>query len=167
VESTVAVATIVAKNYLSFARVLGESFRRHHPGVPFYALLTDEVDGYFDPAAEPFSIVGLSDLRIPDLHRFRFHYARKEVAVAVKPYLLSHPVPFTAQAPVGGHHLLRPGCPVLAARPLRSGLWSTIQARERPSTLGALLTHSPKCQEASHASATRVAQARGLGCCDR
>jgi hypothetical protein len=94
VESTVAVATIVAKNYLSFARVLGESFRRHHPGVPFYALLTDEVDGYFDPAAEPFSIVGLSDLRIPDLHRFRFHYARKEVAVAVKPYLLSHPVPF-------------------------------------------------------------------------
>jgi hypothetical protein len=85
-----AVATIVAKNYVSFARVLGESLRRHHPDVPFYALLTDEVEGYFDPAAEPFSLVRLSGLGIPNLPRFRFHYGRKQVAVAAKPYLLSH-----------------------------------------------------------------------------
>lgn len=85
-----AVATIVAKNYLSFARVLGESFRRHHPDIPFYVLLTDEVDGYFDPASEPFRLLRLADLGIPDLGRFRFHYGRKQVAVAAKPYLLSH-----------------------------------------------------------------------------
>ncbi|MDX6269800.1 MAG: hypothetical protein QOD28_1023 [Acidobacteriota bacterium] len=39
---SVVVATIVAKNYLSFARVLADSFRRQHPEVPFFVLLTDE-----------------------------------------------------------------------------------------------------------------------------
>jgi len=87
---TGAVASIVAKNYLSFARVLGESLRRHNTDVPFHALLTDEVDGYFDAAGEPFSLVRLRDLGIPNLPRFRFHYDRKQVAVAAKPYLLSH-----------------------------------------------------------------------------
>ena len=49
-----AVATVVAKNYVSFARVLAESFLRQHPDIPFFALLSDEVHGHFDPAAEPF-----------------------------------------------------------------------------------------------------------------
>jgi hypothetical protein len=86
----VAVATIVAKNYLSFARVLAESFRRRHPGVPFFVLLTDEVDGYFDPAAEPFQLLHPHELNIPELTRLRFQYYRKQFAAAMKPYLLSH-----------------------------------------------------------------------------
>jgi hypothetical protein len=47
------------------------------------------------------------------------------------------------------------------------GLKSTTQARERPSTLRVVLTHSANHQEAAHASATRVAQTRDLGCCSR
>ena len=86
----VAVATIVAKKYLSFARVLAESFHSIHRGVPFFVLLADETDGYFDPSAEPFHIVRLSELDIPQLERFRFHYAQQPLTYASTPYLLAH-----------------------------------------------------------------------------
>ncbi len=85
-----AVATVVAKNYVSFARVLAESFLRQHPDIPFFALLSDEVDGHFDPAAEPFRLVRQDELGIPDLPRLRARYDRRQIAVASKPYLLSH-----------------------------------------------------------------------------
>jgi hypothetical protein len=85
-----AVATIVAKNYVPFARVLAQSFLSYHPDVPFLVLLSDEVDGYFDPGAEPFRLVRQSELGIPDLPRLRVRYDRKQVAVTSKPYLLSH-----------------------------------------------------------------------------
>ena len=49
--SALACGTIVAKSYLSFARVLAASFRRYHPAIPFFVLLADEVDGYFEPFA--------------------------------------------------------------------------------------------------------------------
>jgi hypothetical protein len=60
-----AACTIVAKNYLSFARVLARSFHAHHPDLPFFVLLADEVDGYFDPAQEPFQLIPFCDLDIP------------------------------------------------------------------------------------------------------
>lgn len=85
-----AVATVVAKNYLSFARVLARSLIDHHADVPFFVLLSDEVDGYFDPAVEPFRLVRPPDLGIPDLRAFQFRYDRKQAAVASKPYLMSH-----------------------------------------------------------------------------
>jgi hypothetical protein len=87
---TLAVGTVVAKNYIPFARVLAESFRRHHPDIPFFVVLADEVEGYFDPAAEPFSMLTLRDLAIPHLERFCFHYSRQPVVVAAKAYLLSY-----------------------------------------------------------------------------
>ena len=86
----IAVATIVAKNCLSFARVLAQSFRQYHPNVPFFVALSDEPQGCFDPLAQPFRLLQLSDLPIPELHRFRFQYDRKQLAVAAKPYLLQH-----------------------------------------------------------------------------
>ncbi|HWQ56198.1 MAG TPA: hypothetical protein VN442_21100 [Bryobacteraceae bacterium] len=88
--NSLAVATVVAKNYLSFARVLADSFLARHPGVPFYVLLADEVEGSFDPACEPFRLLTLADLAIPQPERFRFRYSRRQVAVASKPYLLEH-----------------------------------------------------------------------------
>jgi hypothetical protein len=86
----VAVATIAAKNYLSFARVAAGSCQRHHPDVPFFVALSDEPQGCFDPDGEPFHLLRLQDLPIPELHRFRFHYDRKQLAVAAKPYVLRH-----------------------------------------------------------------------------
>jgi hypothetical protein len=89
-SSDVAGCTIVAKKYLSYARVLARSFRQAHPDIPFFTLLADEVDGYFDPAAEPFELLRLSDLDIPDLDRFRFHYTQQPLSYAATPYLLAH-----------------------------------------------------------------------------
>jgi len=88
--SRVAAATIVAKNFLSYARVLADSFLRHHPDVPLFVLLADEVDGYFDPRAEAFRMLEMAEIRIPDSSGFRARLSRKECAIAAKPYLLRH-----------------------------------------------------------------------------
>ena len=86
----VAVATIVAKNYLSFARALAESCAAAHPGLRVVVLLADEIDGYFDPSREPFELVGLGELGIPRLERFRFHYPQQPLSYASTPFLLAH-----------------------------------------------------------------------------
>ena len=78
--SEFAAATIVAKCRLSSARVLAASFRRHHPGVPFFVLLTDEVEGCFDPAREPFETLLPADLAIPGFERLRFRYTAEELS---------------------------------------------------------------------------------------
>lgn len=85
-----AVGTVVAKNYLPFARVLADSLRQRHPDIPFFVVLADEVDGYFDPAREAFFMLSLRDLNIPQLDRFCFHYSRQPLVVATKSFLLDH-----------------------------------------------------------------------------
>jgi hypothetical protein len=85
-----AIATIAAKNYLSFARVLVDSVHAVHPDVTVFLLLTDEIDGYFDPGAERFRLLALNDVGIPDGPRVRFRYDRKQLAVAAKPFVLDH-----------------------------------------------------------------------------
>ena len=79
----VAAATIIAKNYLSYARVLARSFLQFHPDIPFFVLLIDEAEGFFDPALEPFRV-----LRVP-LPAARGGSA-KQVAAGAKPYVLQH-----------------------------------------------------------------------------
>lgn len=87
---TLAVCTIVSKNYLAYARVLAESLRQHHPDSHFFVLLVDRVDGQFDPRAEPFTLVEIEQLPIPDLPRFCFQYSVLELNTAAKPYFLTH-----------------------------------------------------------------------------
>lgn len=86
----IAVATAVAKNYLPFARVLGDSLRRRHPDVPFLVLLTDEPEGLFDPAAEPFPVLRLEDLGIPGLDALARRRSCKQLAASSKAWLLGH-----------------------------------------------------------------------------
>jgi len=86
----VAVCTVVSKNYISHARVLANSFKRHHPDITFYVLLADRLDGYFDPQEEEFELVEVEELSIPNPNRFRFHYNVLEHDTAVKPYFFSH-----------------------------------------------------------------------------
>ncbi len=83
-----AVGTIVAKNYLPFARVLADSLRRWHPEIPFYVALVDEPEGLFDPEGERFRILELRELGIPRLRDFCFRYTRREAVSAVKPCVL-------------------------------------------------------------------------------
>ncbi|MEM8962837.1 MAG: hypothetical protein AAGD38_15235, partial [Acidobacteriota bacterium] len=82
--------TIVSKNYLAYARVLARSFREHHPDGRFFVLLVDRNDSHIDPADEPFELLEVEDLTIPERAGFLFKYSIIEANTAVKPYLLAH-----------------------------------------------------------------------------
>ena len=87
-RKAIAACTIISKNYIALARTLADSFRRFHPDVPFFVLLVDRVDGYFQAENEKFHLVGLKELNIPDLESFCFKYTIVELNTAVKPYFL-------------------------------------------------------------------------------
>ncbi|HEX4805468.1 MAG TPA: hypothetical protein VFU94_06175, partial [Conexibacter sp.] len=84
------VCTIIAKNYLAHARVLAESFRRHHPDGRCHVLVIDETDGYVDPAREPFELVRPSEIGLDAWDEMRGAYDVMELSTAVKPWLLRH-----------------------------------------------------------------------------
>lgn len=86
-EPTV-VCTIIAKNYLAHARSLMQSVRELHPDTILAVLLVDEIDGYFDPAAEVFDVFVPSHLGIPRWKHFSMKYDIMELSTAVKPYFL-------------------------------------------------------------------------------
>ena len=87
---SVAVGTIIAKNFLPFARVLAASLRERHPDVPLVTILADRPDAACARGGEPFEIVLLDDLAIPDLRRLCFGYSRQQMSIALKPYLLGY-----------------------------------------------------------------------------
>ena len=89
--TTLAACTIVAKNYIAFARVLADSFYQHHPEGRFFVLLVDRNEGYVDPQQERFTLLEIEELdNLPDIRSFLFKYTLLECNTAVKPYLLQH-----------------------------------------------------------------------------
>jgi hypothetical protein len=82
--------TIIAKNYVAFARTLAQSFRSFHPEYKVYVLIVDDFEGYINPADECFEIVKLTDLGIPNLPGFCFKYDVKELCTAAKAHLLDY-----------------------------------------------------------------------------
>src|SRR3954453_1369268 len=84
------VCTIIAKNYVAYARVLARSFREHHPDGRMWVLVIDDFDGHIDPAAEPFDVVSVADLEIEDFDRMAALYSVLELSTAVKPWLLRY-----------------------------------------------------------------------------
>ncbi|KXS32076.1 MAG: Glycosyl transferase group 1 [Candidatus Gallionella acididurans] len=84
------ICTIIAKNYISFARTLCSSFLEHHPDGKCYVLIIDEFEGYIDASEENFEIIRIDELGIPRLPEFCFKYNVTELATATKPYLLKY-----------------------------------------------------------------------------
>jgi hypothetical protein len=84
------ICTIIASNYAPFARVLGESFREHHPESRCFALVIDDHEGRLDPASEPFEIVTPAELGIEQFDRMATIYNVLKRSTAVKPWLLKH-----------------------------------------------------------------------------
>ena len=82
--------TIIAKNYLAFARTLCDSFLDHHPEGSCHVLFIDDTEGYLDAASERFKAHHLQDLAIPDQKSFCFKYTITELSTAVKPYYLRY-----------------------------------------------------------------------------
>ena len=85
-----AICTIIAKNYLAFARTLAQSFLNLHPDYRCYVLIVDDFEGYLNPRDECFEIVRLTDLEISNLPGFCFKYDMKELCTATKAHLLDY-----------------------------------------------------------------------------
>lgn len=85
------VFTIVAKNYISHARVLMKSLLNYHADVDRFVLVADKIDGYFDPSKEVFKILEADELtNIKDFPSFSFKYNIIEFSTAVKPYFIEY-----------------------------------------------------------------------------
>ena len=82
------VGTIIAKNYLAYARVLGRSLTEQHPDLRLQVLIIDDIEGYVDPAQEPFDVVTIDQLDIDGFERMAVMYSVLELSTAVKPWLL-------------------------------------------------------------------------------
>ena len=82
-----AACTIIARNYLSHARILAESWRRHEPAGRFYLLSVDGLPEGIDPGPG-IQVVDARDLRLPHFHELAFKYDVTELCTAVKPALL-------------------------------------------------------------------------------
>jgi hypothetical protein len=83
-------ATIVAKNYLSFGRVLAQSFRRFHPDIPFVILLADQPDGLVVEEDESFTLLQLDQLALHSGTAMRFRYQQQAFSYALTPFLLAY-----------------------------------------------------------------------------
>ena len=84
------VCTIIAKNYVAHARVLAESFRAAHPDGTCTVLVVDDFRGYLEPGEEPFELLGIDEIGLPDAERMAAAYDVTELSTAVKPWLLHH-----------------------------------------------------------------------------
>ena len=105
------VCTIIAKNYVAHARVLARSLAEHEPDVRFKVLIIDDIEGYVDPAVEPFDVVTIEQLDIDGFARMAVIYNVLELSTAVKPWLLRW---MLANDPQGGAVYLDPDMRVYA-----------------------------------------------------
>ncbi len=85
-----AICTIISKNYLAHARTLTQSYLAQHPDGRVFVCLVDQIDGYYDPANEPFETVLSDQLGIPNWTTFSFKYSIMELNTAVKPYFMEY-----------------------------------------------------------------------------
>jgi len=84
------ICTIVATNYLAYARILAESFIEHHPDGECVVLVIDDVDGLVEDADEPFTVLRPEALALDRFGGMAAMYDVTELATAVKPWLLEH-----------------------------------------------------------------------------
>jgi glycosyltransferase involved in cell wall biosynthesis/2-polyprenyl-3-methyl-5-hydroxy-6-metoxy-1,4-benzoquinol methylase len=84
------VCTIIARNYLAFARVLADSFFTHHPKGSFTVLVIDDEERLLTPDDGRIVWRRLSDIGLDkrEIHRLAGIYDVTELATAVKPVLL-------------------------------------------------------------------------------
>ncbi len=82
------ICTIIAKNYVAFARTLADSFKQFHPDGNCSVLVIDDPTGFINPAEEPFELLTIDQIGLPDHERMAAWYDVMELSTAVKPWLL-------------------------------------------------------------------------------
>jgi glycosyltransferase involved in cell wall biosynthesis len=82
--------TVVARNYLAYARVLASSLHKMSDAAALSVLVLDDVDAAVDEALEPFEILRPADLDIEprEFHHMAAIYDILELSTAIKPWLL-------------------------------------------------------------------------------
>jgi glycosyltransferase involved in cell wall biosynthesis len=86
---TPAACTIIARNYLSHARILASSYLEHHPGARFYVLVVDDLPEGEAVGIEGVHLLRATELGLPYFYEMCFKYGVTELSTAVKPTLLS------------------------------------------------------------------------------
>lgn len=84
------ICTIIAKNYISFARTLCASFLKHNKDGRCYVLIIDEFDDYINPSLEEFEVIHINALGVKNINDICFKYNITELATAFKPYFLEY-----------------------------------------------------------------------------
>lgn len=87
------VCTVINRAWVAHARALAESLRAHQPDARMSVLVVDSIDGFVDPAQEPFEVLGPQDLAIDDFEAMSVRYGVTELCCALKPSILSHLLP--------------------------------------------------------------------------
>ncbi|HYX23077.1 MAG TPA: glycosyltransferase [Thermoanaerobaculia bacterium] len=82
--------TIVANNYLAYARAFTRSFMARHPEGKVCVLIVDHPQPGHRYEDEPFTVVFADQLGIPGFPHFSFRYSIVELSTAVKPWFLLH-----------------------------------------------------------------------------
>src|SRR5262245_22752891 len=82
-----AACTIISRNFLSYARVLVQSYHQHMPGGRFYLLVVDDLPVGTEADADV-RVLGPQDLGISHFFDMVFQYDVAELCTAVKPSLL-------------------------------------------------------------------------------
>ncbi|MEO8504967.1 MAG: glycosyltransferase [Acidobacteriota bacterium] len=86
--SELVACTIIANNYLAYARTFTRSVLAQHPGARVYALIVDRRRPELDYGGEPFIPVFVEELGIRDFAHLAFRYSILELNTAVKPSFL-------------------------------------------------------------------------------
>jgi hypothetical protein len=84
--------TVVARNYLAYAYVLGESVRQSHSDAGFSVFVMDDADGHYSAeiTARGLRPLGPADVALPNYRQFVFQYNVTEASTAVKPAIFQY-----------------------------------------------------------------------------
>src|SRR4051812_11558732 len=82
--------TIIANNYLAYARAFTRSFLEHHPDGKVCVLVVDPPQPGHRYEDEPFAVTFADQLGIPGFPHLAFRYSILELSTAVKPWFLLH-----------------------------------------------------------------------------
>ena len=81
---------VINRTWVAHARALAQSVRAHEPNARLTVLVVDPIEGFIDPAAEPFEILRPRDLAIADFEAMSVRYDVTELCCALKPVVIGH-----------------------------------------------------------------------------
>jgi hypothetical protein len=87
---SLAIVTVVTRNYLHYAHALAKSVRQHEPRAAFWICIADEPGAGYRPPEGCAGVLPASDLGIARWRRFAFQYTPFELSCALKPFAMRH-----------------------------------------------------------------------------